>query len=104
MIETNADDVADELLEEMEEFASDVDAEIDRALREAQDLAKRRAPVDTGRLRDSVSVDLQEDTLFSDVEYAPYVEFGTVHQPATHFMGDSARDAFRNSIDRLESR
>lgn len=103
MIETNANEVADNLLDELDDFEQAVDEEIDRALEEAQNLAKRRAPVDTGRLRDSVSVDLSEDILFSDVEYAPYVEFGTIYQDATHFMRDSALDAFNASIERLRS-
>ncbi len=104
MIETNADDVAGELVGEFEDFKQEVEEEIDRALREAKELARRRAPVDTGRLRDSVSVDLNEDVLYSNVEYAPFVEFGTIYMDATHFMGDSARDAWQNSIDRLQSR
>lgn len=103
MLSTTADDAAGELLDEFEDFADDVEEEIDQTVQEAQRLAKRRAPVDTGRLRDSVSVDLQEDVLFSDVEYAPFVEFGTIYMDATHFMGDSARDAFQNSLERLRS-
>mgnify|MGYP002760370961 CR=1 FL=1 len=101
MLSTNASGAADELIGEFEEFEEEFQEERDRALIEAQQLAKRRAPVDTGRLRDSVSVDLQEDVLFSDVEYAPFVEFGTIYMDATHFMGDSARDAFQNSLERL---
>lgn len=104
MIETNAETVAEHVLEQTDQFEDRVDEEIDRALSEAKRLARSRAPVDTGRLRDSVSIDLGEDVLYSDVEYATFVDQGTIYMEATHFMEDSAREAFRNSIERLEDR
>lgn len=41
--------------------------------------AKTRAPVDTGNLRNSITheVDDNEGVVGTNVEYAPYVEFGT---------------------------
>lgn len=43
--------------------------------------AKQRTPVDTGDLKRSISVDISQDELsakiFTEVEYAPHVEFGT---------------------------
>jgi HK97 gp10 family phage protein len=45
----------------------------------AEGYAKKAAPVDTGNLRNSISHKVQKDTMFvgTNVEYAPYVEFGT---------------------------
>lgn len=47
----------------------------------AERYAKELAPVDTGRLRNSISheVDTDSKTVFvgTNVEYAPYIEFGT---------------------------
>jgi HK97 gp10 family phage protein len=64
-------------------------------LRIAQDVegkAKRYAPVDTGRLRSSITSALEQDGegLFayvgSDVEYAIYVEYGTYRSAAQSFL------------------
>lgn len=104
MLDTNADDVADGLIDEMEDYADEVEEEIDRALREAKELARQRAPVDTGRLRNSVSVDLEQDMLYSNVEYAVYQDLGTIYIEPTFFMRDSALNAWQNSIERLQSR
>ena len=45
----------------------------------AEGYAKKRAPVDTGNLRNSISHKVQKGTMYvgTNVEYAPYVEFGT---------------------------
>lgn len=54
--------------------------------------AKRLCPVDTGRLRASITHALEHDTLGfvgivgTDVEYAPYVELGTERAPAQPFL------------------
>lgn len=49
------------------------------------DLAKQLAPVDTGALRDSYAAEpLSSTTVLvgSDIEYAPFVEYGTSRSPA----------------------
>lgn len=54
--------------------------------------AKELCPVDTGRLRNSISSELrtENDNLVgivgTDVEYAPFVEFGTVRMDAQPFL------------------
>ena len=49
----------------------------------AETYAKERCPVDTGRLRNSITHTYDEDSktviIGSNVEYAPYVELGTYH-------------------------
>jgi HK97 gp10 family phage protein len=55
--------------------------------------ARRRAPVDTGRLRNSITHRVYGTEyaivaeIGTDVEYAIYQEFGTAHVPATRFLG-----------------
>lgn len=111
MIETNASDVADELLDEFDDFEDEFEEERDRALREAKDLAQRRVPVDEGDLRADISIDLDDDRIFNTLPYAARINwgfFGTdslgrdYSQEGTFYMTDSALDAWRNSIDRLQ--
>ena len=61
----------------------------------AQDVegrAKRFCPVDTGRLRSSITSELGKDAdsvyaqVGTDVEYAPYVEYGTMRMVARSFL------------------
>ncbi|MCS3827441.1 hypothetical protein GGP85_002911 [Salinibacter ruber] len=104
MIETNASGVADDVLSEFDDFTDDVDEEIDRALREAKELARRRVPVDEGDLRDDISIDLNEDRIYNTLEYAVYQNYGTIYIEPTFYLTDSALDAWRSSIDRLQSR
>lgn len=49
---------------------------------QAEGYAKLLCPVDTGRLRNSISHAVQGDTVYigTNVEYGPYVEFGTRNQ------------------------
>ncbi len=45
----------------------------------AERYAKEMCPTDTGRLKNSISHETDDDTVYvgTNVEYAPYVEFGT---------------------------
>ena len=61
----------------------------------AETYAKKDAPVDTGRLRNSIAhqVNKEEKACYigTNVEYAPYQEFGTVNGvPAHHFLRNAA--------------
>ena len=52
--------------------------------------AKLRCPVDTGNLRDSIKYSIDENEpavlIGTNVEYAPYVEFGTVKMQAQPYL------------------
>lgn len=68
-----------------------------KAVRIVQD-SKRRAPVDTGRLRSSITFEtvdlpgrLPKVLIGSNVEYAPHVEFGTVNQPPQPYLRPALR-------------
>ena len=65
----------------------------------AERYAKGYAPVDTGRLRNSITHEAVPDEgavyIGSNVEYAPYQEFGTRYQSGTPFL----RPAVENHLD-----
>lgn len=51
--------------------------------------AKKRAPVDTGALRNSIQSSFpapKTGIVSASVEYAPYVEFGTIHNKPQPFL------------------
>lgn len=60
--------------------------------------AKRLCPVDTGRLRASISHEMKHDerglyaVVGSTVEYAIYQELGTRHQPGSPFLRPALRE------------
>ena len=60
----------------------------------AETYAKKATPVDTGRLRNSIShtVDGEAAYVGSNVEYAPYVELGTSRAKAHHMLQKAATE------------
>lgn len=60
----------------------------------AERFAKAKCPVDTGRLRNSIThaLDLSDEAVYvgTNVEYAPYQEFGTHGKDGKHFLRDAA--------------
>ena len=77
-----------------DEVISAKDAAVMRALEaiglQAEGYAKLKAPVDTGRLRNSITHSLapEEEAVYigTNVEYAPYVEYGTRRTKAQPFL------------------
>ncbi|MBO1680171.1 HK97-gp10 family putative phage morphogenesis protein [Bittarella massiliensis (ex Durand et al. 2017)] len=69
-----------------------------RCANEMERHAKLRCPVDTGRLRNSVTtaVETEDDTatvyVGSNVEYAPHVELGTSRSEAQPFLKPAVAD------------
>lgn len=61
---------------------------------QAEGYAKLKAPVDTGRLRNSISHATDEDSAYigTNVEYAPYQEFGTSRMAAQPFLKPAATE------------
>lgn len=58
----------------------------------AEGYAKINCPVDTGRLRNSISHGKEDDSTMvvgTNVEYAPYVELGTSRMGARPFLAPS---------------
>ncbi len=62
----------------------------------AEGYAKRVCPVDTGRLRNSITHIVDADGKYAvigtNVEYAPYVELGTRHQRPQPYLKPAAED------------
>jgi len=60
----------------------------------AEKYAKEITPVDTGRLRNSIThnVDGKEVYVGTNVEYAPHVEYGTIKQKAQPFLRPAATE------------
>lgn len=83
-----------------EAIAHAIDAAVARSLEMigllAEGYAKKKCPVDTGRLRNSITHVV--DTIWGDVyigtnvEYAQYVELGTSKQEAQPFLRPAAQD------------
>ena len=74
----------------------------------AEGHAKKSAPVDTGRLRNSIAHAVKGDAAYigTNVEYAPYVELGTSRQapkpylrPAATQHGSEYKALMQASID-----
>lgn len=95
----------------IEDHSAEVIAEKDQAVLraleaiglQAEGYAKLKAPVDTGRLRNSLTHEVaeNEDAVYigTAVEYAPYVEFGTRRAKAQPFL----RPAVENHLDEYEA-
>lgn len=60
----------------------------------AEAYAKQACPVDTGRLRNSISHDADEEAAYigTNVEYAPYVELGTSRMAPRPYLRPAAED------------
>lgn len=86
-------------------FKDKVDAKVGEAIKngalEIEQLAKTRCPVDTGNLRRSIHTEIKSDKeaeIGTPVEYAPYVEFGTIYQPPQPFLIPSAEQVWNSRI------
>lgn len=71
----------DKILDELEEVVDEkkLNAALGKACALIERSAKEKAPKDTGELRRSITskVENGEGIVFTPLEYAPYVEFGT---------------------------
>lgn len=92
-----------------EAIANAIDRALVAALEEvglvAEGYAKATCPVDTGRLRNSVTHLLKGYDCFigTNVEYAPYVEEGTSRMKGKHFLRKAATghgDAYRAILEK----
>ena len=84
----------DEVLDELD---SKVEIALEKIGLRAETHAKKYCPVDTGRLRNSISHTQSGDTEYigTNVEYAQDVEFGTSKQKAQPYL----KPAVTNHID-----
>ena len=68
---------------------------------QAQTFSKSLCPVDIGNLRNSISYEVNDNTVYigTNVEYAPYIEFGTYKMLARPYL----EPALSNYIGTYES-
>lgn len=87
------DDNTQECLEALKDQTAAALEEIGLA---AEGFAKRLCPVDTGRLRNSITHATDKDSAYvgTNVEYAPYVELGTSRTRAQPYL----RPAVENNV------
>lgn len=68
----------------------DIESDIKKATRKVQSSAKDLVPVDTGILKNSIKTDFDEDRregrIYTSVEYAPHVEYGTRKMKGKAFL------------------
>lgn len=88
------------LLAEVPQLANNL---LDDSAMRVEAAAKQRCPVDTGRLRSSIQVASGQGwrTISTNVEYAPYVEFGTRRRGAKPFLfpaAEAERPKFQAAI------
>jgi len=82
----------DSLLARLDNIASNeaIMKGIEKACLRVEASAKENCPVDTGLLRASIDHTLDASnlsgTVFTNIEYAPSVEFGSIHGGAQSFM------------------
>ena len=92
-VTTVSEDHTDEVVEGIERAISSALEEIGLL---AEGYAKRKCPVDTGRLRNSIThqVDSGGRSVYigTNVEYAPHVELGTRRQQAQPYLRPAATD------------
>lgn len=94
--------VADNTKQVTSAMKSAVEAALEEIGLVAEGAAKRICPVDTGRLRNSITHALMgEDSVAigTNVEYAPYVHEGTSRRKGVPFL----REAAQNNKGRFES-
>ena len=106
------------LVEIRENNAAQVEAALNSAIakaltmigQQAEGYAKLMCPVDTGRLRNSITnaIDTEENAVYigTNVEYAPYVELGTSRRsrhpylkPAASEHGDEYRAILKGCLE-----
>lgn len=92
--------------EVQEELKRRVENALTRCAGEMEKHAKRNCPVDTGRLRNSVSTEVTSDDdennvyVGTNVEYAPHVELGTKRAEAQPFLKPAVAD-HQNAYKRI---
>jgi HK97 gp10 family phage protein len=83
---------------------------VQETLFEIETFAKIVVPVDTGALRASIQTEMDSQTsgsVFTNQEYAHFVELGTSKMPARPYMtpaAEQARPKFMSKMQDLESR
>lgn len=93
-----------------ETVEKDVSKLIKNTLHNIEKDAKRSCPVDTGRLRGSITTNIistYSGEVGTNVEYAEYVEYGTRYQSAQPYFEpavETNEDKFNDALDEIIER
>ena len=82
-----------------EETVQGLQKEVSKCVRSIEADAKKNCPVDTGRLRLSFTSNVGEleGSVVTNVEFAPYVEYGTYKQSEKPFL----RPAYHKNVNKM---
>lgn len=86
--------ITDHSQETLEAFEQATETALEEVGLAAEGYAKRLCPVDTGRLRNSITHTADKKTAYigTNVEYGPYVELGTSRQKAQPYLKPAVLD------------
>lgn len=98
MSSSNATDIAENTLARAEALQEEYEDQLEQTIHHAQALARRNAPVDTGDLRDDISITYRDTwaKIYNTLEYAPYQNFGT---EGPYIIEADEADALRFEMD-----
>lgn len=88
-----------ELQQQLQQLGLRTERAVLRLAIDTQNRARELCPVDTGRLRASITHVPGRDSngyyvdVGSNVEYAPFIEFGTIKQPAQPYLRPALAEA-----------
>lgn len=99
MIETNGFEVSGWIEKEKEELEEDVEKMIEDTIDGTLDRAKKEVPVDTGALKESLQKD--DESVFSRLDYAPHVGLGTIYQDRQDYLWGPAKKELREQLKEL---
>ena len=87
-VDSNIDDVISQLKRSADRAVEQAMKELEKTAFEVEREAKLNAPVDTGMLRASITStgSGSEYEIGTNIEYAPFVEFGTRYMAAQPFL------------------
>ena len=100
LIDSNAPDVADWFEEQAEKIKDDAGSLPQRAAKATHERAVKEVPVDTGDLRDSLTLD--ENEVYSGLHYAPHVGLGTIFMDQQDYLWGPAKEEFLRLIGKME--
>lgn len=103
-ITENFKEVANSLKSKSEAATRAAERELQLSALEVESKAKQNAPVDTGMLRASISTTGggSEYEVGTNIEYAPFIEYGTRYQAAQPFLSPAFQLVIRNLPQRIE--
>jgi hypothetical protein len=99
LIDSNTEEVGDWFDEQGDLFGDDVEEMLASVTDRTHEVALEKVPVDTGRLRDSLQKG--DQTVFSELGYAPHVGLGTIYMDKQDYLFGPARKVLKNGLKQL---